>query len=322
MSNLIEPAEYTEKTVLVTGGSGFIGSHLVERLVGYDANVVVIEDFSTGPRTYIKDLEEEVNLIESDVANVSRPLPGFSEIENVFHLAGITSVSRSEADPMTTHRANLTGTLRLLEIARRIEPEMVVVVGSLVEGGSTGIHRDRTFSGTPSSLYAASKGAMELYTAAYYERFSVPGIVLRPSRVFGPRQHQDGGYTKRMSSLIKRVLTNEPPELPSEEGDEKDYIFVDDVVDALLLAGTSTDKAGEGFDICSGTALTDRELLGMIEEVCRFEAKEPIFVERDDPYRERAELCPETAREQFGFDAKTSFQKGLEQTVDWFQKQI
>ncbi len=315
----IEPDQYAGRKVLVTGGSGFIGSHLVRRLVIYGAEVVVVDDFSTGPRSYIKEVEEDIRLIESDLAKMSRPLPGFSEVDRIFHLASVPSVARSLDDPMITHRANLTGTLRLLEIAKRIEPETVVMTGSTVTGAAVTAEDRRDGGDTCGSVYAASKGAMELYMEPYVHNFELPCLLLRLSHVFGPRQHQDDGYASTLSSLILQVIHGERPELAREEQEGHDYIFVEDVVKALLLAGLEDERAGTVCDVCTGQFRSDRELLETLDELSSSPIGDPKYVEREDPYTERAYPDPEGAREMLGFEPEASFEQALARTFDWFK---
>ncbi len=314
---MIDPEAYRNRNVLVTGGAGFIGSHLVRRLVIYGADVIVIDDFSSGLRTNISEVEEDIQLIESDLAKMSRPLQGFPDVEHVFHFAAIPSVSRSESDPALIHRANVTSTLRLLEIARRIDPESVVFAGSTVRGAAVSGY-DRSHADSPCTVYAATKGAMELYAETYVERHDLPVLLFRLSHVFGPGQ-QERGYAGDLSSLIQQVLDDSAPELSRTKRQGHDYIFVEDVVDAFLLGGHSPEYAGSAFDICSGRRLSDRELLERIDDILEREVREPKFVSHELTYEERKKCDPKPAREKLGFEPQISFEEGLARTLDWFQ---
>ena len=320
MSERIEPDHYAGRKVLVTGGAGFIGSHLVRRLVIYGADVIVIDDFSTGPRDHIKDVEQDLRLIESDLANISRPLPKFSEVDVIFHLAAIPSVERSHNEPMITHRANLTGTLRLLDIARRIDPETIVLTGSTIAGAAVTGEDRRDEEASCRSIYAASKGAMELYMESYVQQFDLPCLLLRLSHVFGPRQHRENGYASVLSSLILQVLHGERPELAAEQREGHDYIFVEDVVEALLLAGRAEDHAGAVCDICTGALTSDRELLEALEALSSSSIVDPEYVHRENPYRERTNTDPGEALEVLGFEPRTAFDEALARTFDWFKE--
>jgi len=317
---MIDPEVYMNRNVLVTGGAGFVGSHLVRRLVIFGADVIVIDDFSSGPRTNLAEVEEDIRLVESDLAKMSRPLRGFADVEHIFHLAAIPSVSRSESDPATIHRANVTGTLRLLEIARRIQPESVVLAGTSLAGAAVS-GADRRHTGSARTVYGATKGAMELYAETYVERDDLLVFLLRLSHVYGPGQHVKG-YAGVLASLIKQVLNRSVPELFKTKQEGHDYVFVDDVVDAFLLAGRSQEHAGKAFDVCTGKRRSDRELLERLEELLELEVQEPEFVAGERSYAERRELDPERAREKLGFEPQISFDEGLVRTVDWFRDRL
>lgn len=320
MTNKIQQEEFEGKNVIVTGGSGFVGSALVRELLDCNASVTVIEDFATGSRKNIEELEQKIHLIESDLSNLTRPLPGFKEVDHIFHLASIPSVKRSLKDPISTHRANVLGTLRLLEMTKKLEPESMIITScSSVYGPGNDLPNEETDALHPQSPYAASKAAIETYARTYYDRFDIPCLTLRLFTGYGPRQDSTKNGQPSIGYFIQTMLDNEPPVIYDDGEQKRDFVHVKDIVRALLLASTQTDEFGQTFNVGTGNATSINELFNMIRSIIGREQLKADYEPQEHPYND-FQASTEKMSRQIGFEPEISLRDGLTQTVEWYQK--
>jgi UDP-glucose 4-epimerase len=307
------------RRVLVTGGAGFIGSHIVEELLRGGASVRVLDNFSSGKRENLGTFRGDLEILEGDLRDAQAIKSAMRDVELVFHLAAFVSVPQSMADPETCFAVNVAGTVTLLEAARQAGVRKVVLSSSTAVYGDTDkFPTDEETPLKPFSPYALSKQVNELYARLYTRTFKLPVVALRYFNVYGPRQRPDSDYAAAIPIFVRHLVAGEPITIYGDGKQSRDFIFVKDVVRANLLAAES-DAAGEAFNICTGRETTLLDLLEELSEVSprqpqvRFEAPRP-----GDIYRSAG--SPQKAATSFGFRALTSLAEGLAQTVEWMKK--
>jgi len=312
---------------LVTGGAGFIGSHLVEELLRDGAFVRVLDNFSSGKRENLEDLrgspgsltgQGNLEILEGDLREAGTVRASVRDMDLVFHLAAFVSVPQSMSDPETCFAVNVGGTVDLLEAARQAGVRKVVLSSSTAVYGDTDVFPTTEETPLrPLSPYALSKQVNELYARLYTRTLGMPVTALRYYNVYGPRQRPDSDYAAAIPIFVRRLVTGEPITIFGDGKQSRDFIFVKDVVRANLLAAES-DAAGEAYNICTGCETNLLDLLEELSEVSpsqpvvRFEAPRP-----GDIYRSAG--SPEKAAGALGFRAETSLAEGLAQTIEWMK---
>jgi nucleoside-diphosphate-sugar epimerase len=304
--------------VLVTGGAGFIGSHIVEALLQRGAGVRVFDNFSSGKRENLAAFEGDLEIQVGDLRDPQAVRSAVQGVDLIFHLAAFVSVPQSMQDPETCFAVNVGGTVTLLEAARRAGVRKAVLSSSTAVYGDTDTFPTvETTSPTPLSPYALSKLVNEQYARLYTDVFSFPVVALRYFNIYGPRQRPDSDYAAAIPIFIRRLLAGEPLTIYGDGKQSRDFVFVKDVVRANLLAADST-AAGEVFNVCTGREVTLLDLMEELSELAprqpevRFEAPRP-----GDIYRSLGN--PEKAAAGLGFRAETSLAQGLAQTVEWMK---
>jgi nucleoside-diphosphate-sugar epimerase len=312
---------------LVTGGAGFIGSHLVEQLLRRGDSVRVLDNFSTGTRQNLDEVcdrsgirlgQGNIDLLEGDLRDAGIIKAAVRDMDLVFHLAAFVSVPQSMIDPETCYAVNVSGTVALLEAARHARVRKVVLSSSTAVYGDTDVFPTTEETALqPLSPYALSKQVNELYARLYTLTLGLPVIALRYYNVYGPRQRPDSDYAAAIPIFVRRLVTGKAITLFGDGKQSRDFIFVNDVVRANLLAAGS-EAAGKAFNICTGQ---ETNLLDLLEELSelfpqqpevRFEAPRP-----GDIYRSVG--CPAQAETSFGFRTQTTLADGLAQTVAWMK---
>ncbi len=307
--------------VLVTGGAGFIGSHLVEHLVEQGYQVRVLDDFSTGKEENLHRVRSQVEVIRGDVADPQAVRRAVEGVRWVFHLAALASVPRSVEDPQATHQACATGTLVVLEQARRWGVQRVVYAGSSSAYGdrSEGPLQE-SLSPSPLSPYAAAKLAGEHYCQSFYHSLGLETVVLRYFNVYGPRQDPRGPYAAVIPKFIEAALEDRPPVVFGTGKQSRDFVYVEDVVRANLLAAQSPQAPGGVFNIGSGRSTTLLELLEVLEEVLGRKLQPQFASPRPgDVLHSQADIS--LAQKCLGYTPRVSLRQGLEQTVEFFARQ-
>jgi UDP-glucose 4-epimerase len=299
---------------LVTGGGGFIGSHIVEELLRRGNHVRVLDNFSTGKRENLASAGG-LEIIEGDLRDPSALDHAIRNTDYVFHLAAFISVPESMLDPETCFAVNAGGTVNLLEAARRAGVRKVILSSSTAVYGDTDVFPTTEETPlAPLSPYALSKQVNELYARLYTRTLGLPVVSLRYFNVYGPRQRPDSDYAAAIPIFLRKLAAGEPLVIFGDGKQSRDFIFVKDVARANLLAAAS-EAAGEAFNICTGRETSLLDLLEELSEVAprqpevRFEAPRP-----GDIYRSVG--SPEKAARLLGFRAETSLAEGLRQTMD------
>lgn len=304
---------------LVTGGAGFIGSHIVEELLRSGHTVRVLDNFSTGTRKNTESFQGNVEIMEGDLRDAGTVKAAVRDVEQVFHLAAFISVPQSMSDPETCFAVNVGGTVTLLEAARQAGSRKVVLSSSTAVYGNTDVFPTTEETPLqPLSPYALSKQVNELYARLYTQILGLPVTVLRYYNVYGPRQRPDSDYAAAIPIFVRQLTAGKPITIFGDGKQSRDFIFVKDVVRANLLAAES-DSAGESYNICTGH---ETSLLDLLEELSEISPVPPQVLfdapRSGDIYRSVG--SPEKAAASLGFRAETSLAKGLAQTIDWMIK--
>src|SRR6266550_1661876 len=316
--------ERTGMRYLVTGGAGFIGSHLVERLVRDGAAVTVLDDLSTGRRENLRAARDRIRFIRGSVARLDVCRRAMQGVDYVFHHAAVTSVPRATRDPLAAHHTNVTGTLNVLLAAREAGVTRVVFAGSTAAyGDAAEVPQHEGLLPSPLSAYAASKVAGEAYCQAFWRTHGLETVVLRYFNIFGPRQNLDSQYGAVIPLFIAAALRQKPPVIFGDGEQTRDFTFVTNVVEANLLAchAPAEHAVGAVFNIGCGTATSVRDLWWEIANLVGVDL-EPV----QEPARAgdvRHSLASITrAREQLGYNPAVSLQEGLRQTIAYYRERL
>lgn len=304
--------------VLVTGGAGFIGSHIVRGLLERGDRVRVLDNFSTGKRGSLDGLDVEI--VEADLRDASRLTEACRGVETVFHQAAFVSVPQSMQEPLDCFDVNVTGTASLLEAARKHGVKRVVFASSAaVYGDSDAYPLSEETPLRPLSPYAASKRVDEIYGQLYTASFGVEVVGLRYFNVYGPRQRPDSQYAAAVPIFIRRLLDNKPVTIFGDGGQTRDLIFVGDVVRANFAAAAHPSAPGGVFNICTGNETRILDLVEILQDLFP-SAPAPEFAapRAGDIYRSIG--SPQKAAETIGFRAEVSLTDGLMKTAEWMKE--
>ena len=303
---------------IVTGGAGFIGSNLAERLARDDHEVVVIDDLVTGRRENIEHLisRPRVTFIEGSVTDLALLTDAFSGADGVFHQAAIASVPRSVAKPLETNAVNVAGTVNVLWAAKECGvPAVVAASTSAIYGDDPAFPKRETMAPTPLSPYAVSKLAGEYYGKVFSDLYGIRTVFLRYFNVFGPRQDPNSEYAAVIPKFITRLLDGKPPIIYGDGEQTRDFIFVADVVRANILAMES--NASGVFNIAGGSRISLNELAGSLSEITGVHHRPVYEPPRSGDVRDSlADIS--RAGEAFGFSPRRTLAEGLRETVAWF----
>ncbi|QGJ70751.1 Nucleoside-diphosphate-sugar epimerase [Planctomycetales bacterium 10988] len=308
------------KTYLVTGGAGFIGSHLVERLVGQGHQVRVLDNLSTGSMQKLESVADKIKFFEGDLQDVQLMQEAVEGVDIVFHQAALASVQRSVEHPLDTHDACVTGTVVLLDACRRANVRRVVYAASSSAYGNTKtLPKTIDHATHPRSPYAAAKLAGELYCEAFAATYGIETVRLRYFNVFGPKQDLDSPYAAVIPKFAEAILSGKQPIIHGDGTQSRDFTYVQNVVDANIAASEAEGVSGNVYNIGCGGNLRVIELL---KEICQRLNKpcDPIFAEprQGDVKHSWAEI--RETEEDLGYEGKVSWQEGLQPTLDYYVK--
>jgi nucleoside-diphosphate-sugar epimerase len=301
--------------VLVTGGAGFIGSHLAERLCREGHRVRVLDNFATGRRERLGSIHDEVELVEGDVRSYEQVHRCIRECELVFHQAALPSVPRSVQDPVTSHESNATGTLNVLLAARDEGVRRVIFASSSsVYGANRELPSREETPALPIAPYAVAKLAAENYCRAFSEVYGLETVSLRYFNVFGPRQDPLSEYAAVVPRFSTAMLDGRPPVVYGDGEQSRDFTYIDNAVEANLLAADASGVDGQVFNIACGETITLNRLLEELRGITGSEVE--VVHEAPRPGELRHSLADiSRARETLGYEPAISFQDGLSRTV-------
>jgi Nucleoside-diphosphate-sugar epimerases len=306
--------------ILVTGGAGFIGSHLVAALVGRGDAVRVLDNFCTGKRENLAAVGGKIELIEADLNDASAVARAVAGCEVVFHQAALASVPLSVERPLDTHAACASGTLNLLDQARRAGARRVVYAASSSAYGNQPTPR-KVETDVPSVLspYAAAKLTGELYCQAFWHSYGLETVCLRYFNVFGPRQDPSGPYAAVIPLFIKSIASGSRPTIYGDGLQTRDFTYVENVVQANLKAATApVEAAGRVFNVGNGEAVSLLGLLQVMNELMGSKI-EPIFAQAraGDVRDSLADIS--LARRVLGYEPLVDLRTGLVPTIEYYR---
>lgn len=303
---------------LVTGGAGFIGSHLVEALVAQGHRVRVLDNFSTGNPANLGSVRDDVEVIDGDLIDPGTVAEAVRGVEVIFHEAALASVPRSVADPRATHDACVTGTLNLLLAAREGGVRRVVyAASSSAYGNSVRLPKCETDPTLPRSPYAVAKLAGEHYCAAFSEVYGLETVRLRYFNVYGPRQQPDSPYAAVVPRFLRAMMAGQQPRIHGDGGQSRDFTFVEDVVQANLLAANAPGVSGQVYNIACGGQTCLLELIVAINDLLGT-AIVPIHEppRPGDVRHSRADISRATA--DLGYQPRVSLAQGLRRCLQYY----
>ncbi len=305
---------------LVTGGAGFIGSHLVRALLAQGRQVRVFDNLSTGKMENLAGLEGQIDMRVGDLRDPSAVLDATRDVTLIFHEAAFVSVPQSMQEPEACFDVNVRGTESLLEAARKHGVRRVVFASSsAVYGDAETLPLTEDVPTRSLSPYAASKRINEIYADLYTRAFGVEVVGLRYFNVFGPRQNPDSVYAAAVPIFIRRLLNGQPMTIYGDGLQTRDMIYVGDVVRANLLAAESPHAPGQAFNVCTGIQLTVRDLTDMLMELFPG-APQTVYAppRAGDIYHSVG--SPQRAAQLLGFRAEPPLLEGLRETLAWMRR--
>ena len=304
---------------LVTGGGGFIGSHIVDALLEAGHGVRVLDNFATGRRENLIHVADDVEIVEGDIQSYERVHTAVRGCDVVLHQAALPSVPRSVQDPLTSNAANVIGTLNVLLSARDADVRRVVFASSSsVYGATPGLPKVETMPTLPFSPYAVAKLAGEGYCRAFAEVYGLETVALRYFNVFGPRQDPLSQYAAVIPNFISAVLAGQPPQIFGDGEQTRDFTFVDNVVAGNLLALEARGVAGHTFNLACGERISLNQMLAEVKRQLGSDIEPQYLPSRPGDVRDSlADIA--RARDLLGYKPVVSFAEGLAETIGHFR---
>lgn len=306
--------------VLVTGGAGFIGSHIASGLSRSGARVRVIDDLSTGYRENLEEIGGEVDFVHASLADEKALSRALEDVELVFHEAAIPSVPRSVEDPRQTHIASVDSTFSLLLAAREKKVKRIVyAASSSAYGDKPTLPKVEDMLPEPLSPYAVAKLVGEYYAQVFTRVYGLETVSLRYFNVFGPRQDPSSQYSGVISRFISDLLSGKRPVIYGDGEQSRDFTYIDNVVDANLKAAETSKGIGQIINVANGERIT---LNHLFEELKGLTGKHDVTVDYQPPRAGdvKHSLADITrARQLLGFEPKVDLRSGLELTIDWWR---
>jgi len=310
---------------LVTGGAGFIGSHLTERLLGEGHRVRILDDFSSGRESNLAGFGDSgaLEVMRGDIADADTAQQAVAGVEGVFHLAALGSVPRSIVDPLRTNVVNITGTLNVLVACRDLGVKRLVFAGSSsVYGALDELPKREDHPTRPISPYGLSKLVGEEYGRLFNELYGLETVTLRYYNVFGPRQNPEGPYAAVIPIWISRLLAGEPPQVNGDGEHTRDFTYVANVVDANLLAMAAPAERVEAglFNVAAGGRVSLNRLLGSLQESLGTSVQPEYGPPRVGDIRDsQADIT--RIREALGYEPRVAFDEGIRRTTEYFRRE-
>ncbi|MFV2066482.1 MAG: SDR family oxidoreductase [Pirellulales bacterium] len=307
------------RTFLVTGGAGFIGSHLATALVERGDHVRVLDNFSTGHRHNLEHLDDRVEVIEGDVLETHVVGHAIEGVDCIYHQAALASVPRSVASPLDTNAACVTGTLNVLDAARRGGVRRVVYAGSSsAYGDQQGRAKCETDLPAPLSPYAAAKLAGEHYCHAFTRTYGLETVVIRYFNVFGPRQDPASQYSAVIPLFVTAMLGGQRPTIFGDGKQSRDFTYVANVVHGNLLAADAEAAVGEAINVACGDEIDLLQLVSAVNRVLGTHI-EPVHAEPrpGDVLHSRADIS--RARQLIGYEPQIDFDEGLLRSIEFYR---
>jgi UDP-glucose 4-epimerase len=310
------------RTALVTGGAGFIGSHLVDALTALGCKVTVLDNLSTGKLANLAACRDQVRFVRGDIRDRIALQDAMAGCEVVFHLAAIVSVIQTTKDPIGSAEINEAGSLQLLEAVRAAGVRRVVFSSTCaVYGDDPVLPKREDMSPQPLTPYAAQKLAVEYHLRVYQALYGVQTTALRFFNVFGPRQDPASPYSGVISIFMLKALQGDKPVIYGDGRQTRDFVFVGDVVQALILAAASPEAPGRVFNVGTGTSVTVSTLWDRIAALAHSGAK-PEHMPRRAGEVVHSLSSIEAARRHLQFAPAVALEQGLKTTMQWYRASL
>ena len=302
---------------LVTGGAGFIGSNIVRRLVTDGHTVRILDNFSSGRRENIADLLSKVELIEGDIRDYWTVVRAVRDIDCVLNQAALPSVPRSVENPLTSNAVNIDGTLNMLEASRQAGVKRFVTASSSsVYGETEELPKREAMVPSPLSPYAISKLTNEYYCRVYWQLYKFPTVALRYYNIFGPYQDPKSEYAAVVPRFITALQAKRPPIVYGDGEQSLDFTFIDNCVQANLLAASSDGMVGQAFNVGCGAQYTLNQLLDYLRQIMKTDVKANYEPPRAGDIRHSYAAIEQIKK--FGYQPSVDFKEGLKRTVAFF----
>ena len=304
---------------LVTGGAGFIGSNICTKLISQGCFVRVIDNLLTGKKSNLAAISDKIEFIEADMGNPDAARAAMKGIDVVLHQGALPSVPRSVDDPAATHRHCVDATFTLLLAARDAKVKRFVYAASSSAYGDTPtLPKVETMPVNPLSPYAAAKLMGEYYCSVFYKVFGLETISLRYFNVFGPHQDPTSQYAAAIPAFVTSILKNKPPTVYGDGEQSRDFTYVDNVVEANLLAARTKQTKGDVINVACGEVITVNAIIDMINNIVGKKIK-PTYVpsRKGDVKHSLADISQ--AKKLIGFKPVVSFKDGLKKAIEWYR---
>jgi len=309
-----------DKKILITGGAGFIGSHLVDAL-SKDNHVKIIDNFSSGKRENLSQhlQNQKVEIIEGDIRDKTLLVNVTKNIDILYHLA-VQCLRVSIRDPEINHEVNATGTLNLCMASQKNNIKRFIYISSSeVYGTAKNIPMSEDHPLEPTTVYGASKLAGELYASAYYRTYGLRSMIIRPFNTYGPRAHFEGLYGEVIPKFILRVFSDMPPLIFGDGTQTRDFTYISDTVKGIIMASECDAIIGQTVNIARGQEISINELAAIIMRTLGKESLKPRYEQKrpGDVMRHYADVSK--AERQFGFKPEIDIEKGIRLYANWFK---
>jgi nucleoside-diphosphate-sugar epimerase len=306
---------------LVTGGGGFIGSHLASHLAELGHDIRILDNFASGQRSNMLALPDDVELIEGDIQSYERAHNAVTGCEIVFHQAALPSVPRSVQDPLTSNATNITGTLNVLLAARDAGVRRVIFASSSsIYGSSPEMPKREDVLPLPISPYAAAKMACEGYCRSFAEVYGLETVALRYFNVFGPRQDPRSEYAAAVPKFINELMAGERPTVFGDGEQSRDFAYVQNIIEANVLAMDAQGVAGQVFNVACGEAVTLNQLLDELRDLLDTDTEAEYVAPRPGDVRHSlADIS--RARAALGYEPSVHLREGLRRTIEHFREE-
>lgn len=302
---------------LVTGGAGFIGSNIVRKLLQQGETVRVLDNFSSGREINLADIKNDIELIDGDIRDYWTVVDAVKDVDYILHQAALPSVPRSVANPLTSNSVNIDGTLNVMEAARHAGVKrMVMASSSSVYGDSETLPKHEGMTPSPLSGYAITKLTNEYYARVYYQLYGFETVCLRYFNIFGPHQDPNSFYAAVIPKFISAFAEGRQPVVFGDGLQSRDFTYIDNCVQANLLAVKADGVAGDYFNVACGGQFTLNQLLDKLREIMGVDIKAKYDPPRPGDIKHSYASIEKFAK--FGFDPKVDFDEGLKRTVDFF----
>jgi nucleoside-diphosphate-sugar epimerase len=304
---------------LVTGGAGFIGSHTVEELVRRGQGVVVLDDISSGKEDNLAEVRNKITFIKGSITDIEIVRKAMREAEYVLHLAARTSVPRSVKDPIETNKINIDGTLNVLMAAKEMKVKRVVFAASSSAYGETPtLPKVETMQPQPISPYGVTKFVGELYAQTFGRCYGLENASLRYFNIFGPRQDPSSPYSGVLAKFCTAFLEDSPPVVFGDGEQTRDFTYVENAVQANLLACEAPNVSGRVFNVGTGGRTSLNEALRALARITGKTLEAKYHPPREGDIRDsQADIAQ--AKVFLGYDPPVSFEEGLSRTFEWYR---